>query len=191
MIKQNLNNFSKILLLNKKLSSYLDKVHSNSDQSNPESAKHIFAKLPYIGKYSEDVQKKLSRIFKLFYKDPDLEIYFPSFKINNSFSTNVKTSYFLKPFLVYKFVCARCSSCFIGESYCHFKTRIDEHVKKDKSIYISIYTLYINIYTIIKSVSQVVIQIVFLFYITLQHSFKLRLKKVCILTGRSRTLTTK
>ena len=31
--------------------SYLNKVHSNSDQSNPESDKTRFYKLPYTGKY--------------------------------------------------------------------------------------------------------------------------------------------
>ena len=46
--------------------------------------------------------------------------------------TKDKTPYFLKSFLVYKFVCARCNSCYIGETCRHFKTRIDEHVKKDK-----------------------------------------------------------
>ena len=48
------------------------------------------------------------------------------------FSTKDKIPYFLKSFLVYKFGCARCNSCYIGETCHHFKTRIDEHVKKDK-----------------------------------------------------------
>ena len=59
-------------------------------------------------------------------------IIFTSFKINNYFSTKYKTPYFLKSFLVYKFVCAKCNSCYIGETRRHFKTRIVEHVKKDK-----------------------------------------------------------
>ena len=112
-------------------------------------------KLPYIGKHSEQVQK-----CKQFCKDADFKIVFTSFKINNYFSTKDKTPYFLKSFLVYKFVCARCNSCYIGETCRHFKTRIDEHVKKDKKSNIYIY---INIYTILKSVSQVLIHIVFLF----------------------------
>ena len=37
----------------------------------------------------------------------------------------------LKSFLVYKFTCASCSSSYIGETFCHFKTRIVEHIKKD------------------------------------------------------------
>ena len=81
-------------------------MHSNSDQSNRESDETRFYKLPYIGKYSEQVQKKLSKICKQFCKDADLKIVFTSFKINNYFSTKDKTPYFFKSFLVYKFVCA-------------------------------------------------------------------------------------
>ena len=107
-------------------------MHTNSDQSNPESDKTRFYKPPCIGKYSEQVQKKLPKICKQFCKDVDLKIVFNSFKINNYFSTKDKTPHFLKSFLVYKFVCARCNSCYIGETRRRFKTRIDEHVKKDK-----------------------------------------------------------
>ena len=82
----------------------MDKVYSNSDPSNPESGKTSFYKLPYIGKYSEQVQKKLSNICKQFCKDVDLKvIVFTFFKINNDFSTEDKTHFFFKSFLVYKF----------------------------------------------------------------------------------------
>ena len=44
-----------------------------------------------------------------------------------------------KSFLVYKFTCASCGS--IGETSCHFKTRIGDHIKKDnKSHILNIYT---------------------------------------------------
>ena len=74
--------------------SYLNKVHSNSDESNTESDKTRFCKLPYIGKYSEQVQKKLSKICKQFCKDADLKIVFTSFKVNSHFSTKDKTPVF-------------------------------------------------------------------------------------------------
>ena len=51
-------------LIDKITKSHLNKVHSNSDQSNPGSDKTRFYKLPYIGKYSEQAQKKLSKIYK-------------------------------------------------------------------------------------------------------------------------------
>ena len=115
-------------------------MHSNSDQSNLESDKKRSYKLPYIGKYSEQGQTKLPKTCKQFSKDADHKIAFTSFKINNYFSTKDKTTYFLKSFLVYKFVCARCNSCYIGKNCHHFKTRIDEHVAKNL-IYIYIYIL--------------------------------------------------
>ena len=35
----------------------------------------------------------------------------------------------MKSFLVYKFTCARSSSSYTGETFHHFKTRIEEHIK--------------------------------------------------------------
>ena len=92
-----------------------------------------------------------------------LQLFLFLLKLITIFQLNIKHAFFfffffLKSFLVYKFVCARCNSSYIGETCRHFKTRIDEHVKKDKK-----YNIYINIYTIIQNVSQVLIQIVFLF----------------------------
>ena len=42
----------------------------------------------------------------------------------------------LESFLVYKFTCASCSSSYIGETCRHFKTRIEEHIKKDNKSHI-------------------------------------------------------
>ena len=42
----------------------------------------------------------------------------------------------MKSFLVYKFTCASCSSSYIGETCRHFKTRIEEHIKKDNKSHI-------------------------------------------------------
>ena len=60
----------------------------------------------------------------------NLKIVFTFYKINIYFPTKDKTPYFLRSFLVYKFVCARYNSRYIGETCRHFKTRINEHVKK-------------------------------------------------------------
>ena len=88
----------------------------------------------------------------------NLKIVFTFYKINIYVSTKDKTPYFLRSFLVYKFVCARYNSRYIGETCRHFKTRINEHVKKKtKNV------TYINIYTTVKSISQVLILIAFLF----------------------------
>ena len=41
-----------------------------------------------------------------------------------------------KSFLVYKFTHASCSSSYIAESCRHFKTRIEEHIKKENQFHI-------------------------------------------------------
>ena len=77
-------------LIDKITKSYLNKVHSNSDQSNPESDKTRFYKLPYIGKYSEQVQKKLSKICKQFCKDADLKLILLLLKLITIFQLKIK-----------------------------------------------------------------------------------------------------
>ena len=42
----------------------------------------------------------------------------------------------MKSFLGCKFTCASCSSSYIAKTYRHFKTRIDEHMKKDNKSHI-------------------------------------------------------
>ena len=54
-----------------------------------------------------------------------------SFKIKNYFSYKDPIPNDLKSCLVYKFTCAGCSSSYIGEICCLFKTAIEEHIKKD------------------------------------------------------------
>ena len=56
---------------------------------------------------------------------------FNSFKIKNYFSYKDPIPDDLKSFLVYKFTCASCSSSYIGKTCRHFKTRIEEHIKKN------------------------------------------------------------
>ena len=70
-------------------------MHNSSDQSHPESDKTSFYKLPYIGNYSEQIQKKPSEVSQQFFKYPDLKIVFTSFEITNGFSTKDKIPYFL------------------------------------------------------------------------------------------------
>ena len=55
---------------------------------------------------------------------------------SSHFSYNDPIPNDLKSFLVYKFTCASCSSSYIGKTCRHFKTRIEEHIKKDNKSHI-------------------------------------------------------
>ena len=61
---------------------------------------------------------------------------FNSFKINNYFSYKDPIPDDLKSFLVHKFTWASHSSSDIGKTCCHFKTKIEEHIKKDNNSHI-------------------------------------------------------
>ena len=69
-------------------------------------------------------------------KKINIKLVFKSFKIKSYFSDKGPIPDDLKSFLVYKIICARCSSSYIDKICRHFKTRIEEHIKKDKKSHI-------------------------------------------------------
>ena len=77
----------------------------------------------------------------LFNENFNIKLVFNSFKIKNYFSYKDPIPNDLKSFLVHKFTCDCCSSSYIGETCRHFKTRIEEHIKKIRSL------IFLNIYT--------------------------------------------
>ena len=52
--------------------------------------------------------------------------------MKNDFSQKHPIANGLKSFLVYKFTCPSCSSSYIGETCRHVKTRLEEHIKRNK-----------------------------------------------------------
>ena len=60
----------------------------------------------------------------------NIKLAFTSFKIENYFSYKDPIPEDLNSFLIYKFTCVSCSCSYTGETGPHFKTRIEEHIKK-------------------------------------------------------------
>ena len=119
-------------LINKVIKKYLDyKFSSNQNQLKDKSDVHYF-KLPYIGNLSHHIKNKLWKLCKEFCKENfNIKQDFNSFKIKNYYAYKDPIPNDLKSFLVFKFTCARWSSSYVGETCRHFKTRIEEHIKKD------------------------------------------------------------
>ena len=112
------------------------KFSSNQNQLKDISDVHYF-KLPYFGNLSYHIKNKLSKLCKEFCKKKfNIMLVFNSCKIKNYFSYKDPIPNDLKSFLVYKFTCASCSSSYIGETNSHFKTMIEEHIKKDNKSHI-------------------------------------------------------
>ena len=112
------------------------KFSSNQNQLQDKSHVHYF-KLPYIDNLSHHIKNNFSKLCKEFHKENlNIKLVFYSFKIKYYFSYKDPIPNDLKSFLIYKFTCASCSSSYIGETCRHFKTRIEEHIKKDNKSHI-------------------------------------------------------
>ena len=131
-------------LINKVIKKYLDyKLSSNKNQLK-DTGVHYF-KLPYIGNLSHRIKNKPSKLCKEFCKENfKIKLVFNSLKIKNYFSYKDPIPDDLKSFLVYEFTSVSCSSSYIGETCCQFKTRIEEHIEKDNKSYFYISTLHRN-----------------------------------------------
>ena len=90
-----------------------------------------FFKLPYTDKYSNIAQIKIQNLVKTFCKGIDVKIVLRPFKTCKKFSYKDPLPFHLQSFIVYKFICANCKVCYVGETTRHFITRINEHLQKD------------------------------------------------------------
>ena len=124
-------------LIDKAIKKYLNyKFSSNQNQLKDTPDFHYF-KLPYIDNLSHRIKNKLSKLCKEFCKEAfNIKLVFNSFKIKNYFLYKDLIHDDLRSFLVFKFTCASRSSSYIGETSRHFKTRIEEHIKKDNKSHI-------------------------------------------------------
>ena len=120
-------------LINKVTKKYLNlKLDKRPLENNTEVKTDTrFFKLPYIGKYSNIAQKKIQNLVKTFCKGIDVKVVLMPFKISSKFSYKDPLPFHLQSFIVYKFVCANCKVCYVGETTRHFITRINEHLQKD------------------------------------------------------------
>ena len=124
-------------LIDKGIKKYFDyKFSSHQNQLKHKSDVHYF-KWPYIGNLSHHIKNKLSKPCKEFCKENlIIKLVFNSFKIENYFSYKDPIPNGLKTFLVYKFTFASCSWSHIGKTCGQFKTRIEEHIKKNNKPHI-------------------------------------------------------
>ena len=121
----------------KSLKKYLDYKFSNNQNLLKDKSDVHYFKLPYISNLSHHIKIKLLKLCNKFCKENFIiKLVFNSFKVKNYFSCKDPIPNDLKSFLVYKFTCTSCSSSNIGETCCHFKTRIEEHIRKDNKSHI-------------------------------------------------------
>ena len=104
---------------------------SHQDQLKDNCNIYYF-KLTYILNLLHHINSKLAKLWKELFKEKCIiKLDFNSFKIKIYFSNKDLISQDLKVFLVYKVTYASGSSSYLEKTCCHFKTRIEENIKKD------------------------------------------------------------
>ena len=88
------------LFLNNKL------FENDTPEENTNKENRTYKKLPCIGNISVKIEKKTDELYKRFCKITDNNTVLTPFRLPNA----------LRSFVVYKFLCARFQSCYIGET---------------------------------------------------------------------------
>ena len=92
----------------------------NPPVSVSDTVRTLYFKLPYIGPFSIITQKKVRHFVKRYCNNIDIKLVFSSFKIGNLFSVKHPVPRGLRAGVVYKFLCAGCNACYVGETTRHF-----------------------------------------------------------------------
>ena len=141
-LRNDLSDIKKTLLKNRfplhVLRRYFDCPHTliestNTERQNSENDCRYF-KLPYIGKMSVTTQTKIKELVSKYCK-PDVKtrIIFTTKRIGSYFGLKDTIGKEMSSNVVYKFVCASCNACYIGETTKRYVDRAGEHLHTDKA----------------------------------------------------------
>ena len=86
--------------------------------------------------YHNATQNYYKKMVSTFCTDIDIKLVFTQFKIRRWFGVREAIPTDLRLQVIYKFSCAGCSACYVGETNRHFATRVREHLSSDKHSHI-------------------------------------------------------
>ena len=90
-----------------------------------------------MGKFSAIAQKRIRRTIQRFCDNSfNIKLVFSLIKIRSLFSVKDLIPKELKSCFGYRFRCAGCDACYVGETSRHICTRINEHLNMDKASHI-------------------------------------------------------
>ena len=125
-------------LINKYISKYIQTaVKGGKTQRHsgvePQETPKFFFKIPYVGHFSVTAQRSIRKLANRLCKPIDLRLVFTTFKVRNLFNLKDAVPEGLRTRVVYKFSCASCNACYVGETSRHFSTRVRDHLLSDRS----------------------------------------------------------
>ena len=82
----------------------------------PQETPKFFFKIPYVGHFSVTAQRSIRKLANRLCKPIDLRLVFTTFKVRNLFNVKDAVPEGLRTRVVYKFSCASCNACYVGET---------------------------------------------------------------------------
>ena len=124
-------------VIDRNIKKYFDKIYDKKvNTKNKETVTKYFV-LPFIGKYSDITSKKIRTLVKKYCKkECSFKLIYRSKKIQSYFNLKDKIRNESQSSLVYRFKCASCNACYIGETSRRLSDRIKEHLKTDRASHI-------------------------------------------------------
>jgi len=125
-------------IVEKVINRYVSRATSRSSASAQvqQAVSTYYFKLPYVGSYTRETQKKLRKLVQRYCTNMEIKLAFSSFKIGSMFSVKDPIPLDLRSRVVYKFTRARCNACYIGKTSRHLSTRVREHLSRDRNSHI-------------------------------------------------------
>ena len=128
-----LKNAYPLFLIDKCIYKFLDKLFNKNKvaaSGEPSTSKqNILFSLPYLGKHSLLLRKKIINILKSCSPHIKVNIIFSSkFRISNMISFKDRIPTFLNSLVIYKFKCGHCNASYIGQTKRHLQVRSYEHL---------------------------------------------------------------
>ena len=98
--------------------------------------RHYF-NIPYIGFFLGVVaQRRVYKLINRFCKPIDIKLVYSTFKIKNLFNMKDPLPDRPRTRIIYKFSCASCNACYVGETIRHFSKLMHEHTSSDRSFHV-------------------------------------------------------
>ena len=108
---------------------FLNKKIKSEIKQSVEKQKFVIS-LPFLGKYSNDVKRKLSALASKYLK-PSIKVevvWSSQRKVRNFFSFKDRLPMHLRSKVLYKYTCNGCNSIYLGKTKRHFLVRAYEHL---------------------------------------------------------------
>ena len=127
-------------LVNKTVEHYLSNFFASTLRTFAATSSNVsrthYYKLPFVGPFSTYVQRRIKHLTRHYCKNLDIKLVFVPYKIKSLLSAKNAISKLSRSRIVYKFSCAGCSTCYVGETNRHLATHVREHLTSDKNSHI-------------------------------------------------------